>query len=96
MKRMALGAKASGGKRVSSPTMYVMCVNNDGNPESLDLRKIYRATSDPEGARHGYVRVFDESGEGYLYPMKYFIPVELPKTLSRAARKAFGCLRPSL
>ena len=69
--------------------MYVMCVHNEGNPESLELRKVYRAPPDTEGAKHGYLRVFDESGEGYLYPAKHFIPVALPKTLPRMARKAF-------
>jgi len=91
MKRMASAARVSrSGKRATSPEMYVMCVNNESNPESLDLRKIYRATPDTEGAKHGYIRVFDESGEGYLYPMKYFIAVAPPKTLSRMARKAFS------
>jgi hypothetical protein len=70
--------------------MYVLCVIYESNPESLDPRKIYRAMPDTEGAKHGYIRVFDESGQGYLYPMKYFIPVTLPKTLSRMARKAFS------
>ena len=69
--------------------MYVMCVNNENNPESLDLRKIYRAMPDPEGAKHGYIRVFDESGEGYLYPARHFIAVTLPGPLPRKARKIF-------
>jgi len=29
--------------------MYVMCVNNESNPESLELRKIYQAMPDVEG-----------------------------------------------
>ena len=70
--------------------MYLMCIDNGSNPESLELRKIYRAIPDVEGAKHGYVRVFDESGEGYLYPMRYFILVALPKPLPRMARKAFA------
>lgn len=70
--------------------MYVMCINNESNPESLDLRKIYRAVPDAEGAKHGYIRVFDESGEGYLYPARYFITVALPGTLPRKARNIFA------
>ena len=98
MKRMASVAKPSRsstssrkrGKRAGSPAMYVMCINNESNPESLDLRKIYRAVHDVESAKHGYIRVFDESGEGYLYPKRCFIEVALPKTLPRSARKVFA------
>ena len=68
---------------MSSSGTYVICVNNESNPESLELRKIYRAMPDAEGAKHGYIRVFDESGEGYLYPSRYFISVALPKALPR-------------
>ena len=67
--------------------MYVMCVDNESNPESLDVRKIYRAMPDAEGAKHGYIRVFDESGDGYLYPKRYFIEVALPRALPKSARK---------
>ena len=67
--------------------MYVMCVINESNPESLDLRKIYRAMHDVEGAKHGYIRVIDESGEGYLYPKRYFVSVSLPRSLPSIARK---------
>ena len=33
-----------------------------------------------------FVRVIDESGEDYLYPEEYFVPIELP----RAAERAFA------
>lgn len=67
-----------------------MCVNNESNPESLQLRKIYRTMPDADAARHGYIRVIDESDEGYLYPKKYFITVSLPRTLPRTVRKVFA------
>ena len=67
---------------------FVVCVNNRNHPASLELRKIYRALSDPEAARHGYVRVVDESGEDYLYPIKYFIPIALSKSAEKALRLA--------
>ena len=28
--------------------------------------------------RDGYVRVIDESGDDYLYPAEYFVPVRVP------------------
>ncbi len=65
---------------------YVLCVENSDYPAALELRKIYSAVRDPLGERHGLVRVIDESGEAYLYPRRYFVPIELP----RSARKYFG------
>jgi hypothetical protein len=64
---------------------FVLCVKNRGYPASLELRKIYRALPDPEGARHGLARVIDESGEDYLYPVDFFIPIELPKAVNQRA-----------
>jgi hypothetical protein len=62
-------------KQAGCPAAYIVCVDNESNPESPERRKIYRAMPDADAAKHGYVRVVDESGEGYLYPEKYFIPV---------------------
>ena len=54
------------------------------------MRKIYRALPDAEAAKHGYIRVVDETGEDYLYPRKYFIAVALSRTLPRTARRTFA------
>jgi hypothetical protein len=68
---------------------YVVCVRNDDYPASLELRKLYRLLEDDFAARHGMVRVIDESGEDYLYPSDFFVQVDLPvaiqKTLARIA-----------
>ncbi len=74
--------------RQKNGTRFVVCVNNRNHPASLELRKIYRALSDPEAAKHGYMRVVDESGEDYLYPNKYFLPIALPKSVEKALRLA--------
>jgi hypothetical protein len=65
---------------------FLLCVNNKDYPAALELRKVYRGLSDPEAAKHGLVRVIDESGEDYLYPEKFFVVVNLPA----AAKKAFA------
>ena len=78
------------GEHANSRIRYVVCIKNDGNPESLELRKIYRALPDAEAAKHGYIRVVDETGEDYLYPRKYFIAVALSRTLPRTARRTFA------
>jgi hypothetical protein len=58
---------------------FVVCIKNDGFPVSLEVRKIYRALSDPDAESANQIRVVDESGEDYIYPADYFIPVELPR-----------------
>ncbi len=64
----------------------VICIINDEYPASLEVRKIYEALPDSEAAPHQLIRIVDESGEDYLYPAAYFVPVELPHTV-RAALK---------
>jgi hypothetical protein len=63
---------------------YLLCVNNEGYPTSLEMRKVYRALPDPVATERGFVRVIDESGEDYLYPSRFFVPVELPQAAARA------------
>jgi Ca2+-binding EF-hand superfamily protein len=58
---------------------YLLCVKNDGYPTSLEVRKIYKPLPDSEANKHRLIRVIDESGEDYLYPRDFFIPIALPK-----------------
>lgn len=41
----------------------------------------YQVLPDPSAARSDYVRVVDDSGEDYLYPMAGFVPVALPESV---------------
>jgi hypothetical protein len=68
-------------KRVNG---FVVCVRNEGYEVSLELRKIYRTIPDTSAERHHLLKVIDESGEDYLYPSDFFLPIELPKALERA------------
>lgn len=58
---------------------FVVCINNEGYPASLELRKIYRVLPDEKAAKHSLMRVVDESGEDYLYPERFFVPIQLPE-----------------
>jgi hypothetical protein len=60
---------------------FVVCVENEGYPASLETRKIYVALADPEAEAHGLLRVIDESGDDYLYPARFFRPITLPRAL---------------
>jgi hypothetical protein len=63
---------------------FVVCVKNEGYEVSLELRKIYEVVLDAQAAEHRLVRVVDESGEDYLYPEAYFLPIDLPQHLEEA------------
>jgi len=67
---------------------FVVCIRNKDYPASLELRKLYRVISDAAAAKHLQIRVVDESGEGYLYPEEYFVPVTLPQAAERAVLRA--------
>jgi hypothetical protein len=56
----------------------MICVENRGYEASLEIRKVYEVFIDREAGKHHQVRVVDESGEDYLYSIKYFAPVRLP------------------
>ncbi len=63
---------------------YVVCIENGGYKASLEVRKIYRALPDEPADKIGWIRVIDESEEDYLFPGKYFLPIELTEDLEHA------------
>ena len=58
-----------------------MCIKNAEYPASLELHKIYRVLPDNKATRDGDLRIVDESGEDYLYPAEWFVPVNLPRRI---------------
>ena len=62
---------------------YVICIRND-DAEDLEVRKLYRVLPDESAASRGHLRVVDESGEDYLYPEEWFVPVEMSDEAERA------------
>jgi hypothetical protein len=67
---------------------FVLCVRNKDYSASLELRKVYRLLSDEQASKHRQVRVIDESGEDYLYPEEYFVPIKLPQAAEKAVLRA--------
>lgn len=63
---------------------YVVCIENSAYPASLELRKIYQRLPDPRAEEDGLIRVIDESGEDYLYPTRYFVPIQVPEAVERS------------
>jgi len=66
----------------------VVCVDNDGYAVSLEKRKIYIALRDAEAAKHGMLRIIDESGDDYLYPRAFFLSIALPQAAKKAVLDA--------
>lgn len=65
---------------------WVVCINNESNPASLILGKVYRTLQDAEAESHKMLRVIDEDrseADGYLYPASMFVPIELPQAAER-------------
>jgi hypothetical protein len=72
---------------------FVICINNDANPASLILGKVYRCLPDAEAEAHNMLRVVDEDAseaDGYLYPASIFAPIELPESARQALAMASG------
>lgn len=67
---------------------FVICINNKDYSTSLVIRKIYEALPDASAEKNNQIRVVDESGEDYLYPQEFFIPIELPKNAEDAIIQA--------
>ncbi len=73
---------------LSSLVRFAVCIKNKSYEASLERGKVYRLIPDAEAARHGYVRIVDESGEDYGYSADRFIAIDLPKPLEKALFKA--------
>jgi hypothetical protein len=66
----------------------VICISNAGYEVSLERRKVYEVLRDPSAARHGQLRVVDESGDDYLYPESRFAEIGLPQSVRKAVLAA--------
>jgi hypothetical protein len=69
-------------KKAMPHSKFVLCVRT-GDSEDLEVRKVYKTHPDQKASREGYLRVVDESGEDYLYPAEFFVPVKLPAAAIR-------------
>jgi hypothetical protein len=69
---------------------YAVCVDNGDGYYELDLipRRIYEVWADRDGDAHGQLRIVDETGEDYLFPVEYFRILTLPPGVDRLIRAA--------
>lgn len=70
--------------------LYAICINNESNPASLQLRKLYKVIPDVDAAAYQQLRVVDEDEEDYLYPADCFIVVELNHKVVAALEETYA------
>ena len=68
-----------------------MCINNGEYELDLIVSKIYRVVKPERNDRSSDIRILDESGEDYLYPRSWFVPLNLPSK----AKKVLSTLKAS-
>jgi hypothetical protein len=74
-------------KTQETESRFVLCIRNE-DCDDLEPRKIYQVLPDESSAADGYIRVIDDSGEDYLYPQDYFVPIDLPQAAQKALLSA--------
>ena len=55
----------------------------------MELHKLYRMIPDEDAKKDGDLRVIDESGEDYLYPVDYFLLIDIPRGTAQSLNKFF-------
>jgi hypothetical protein len=63
---------------------YVVCVDRGEYKIDLHVGKIYRTHKPERNDPADFIRIIDESGEDYLYPADWFVPIDLPPKAKRA------------
>jgi hypothetical protein len=68
---------------MSEAKHFAICIHNGEYAGTLELRKVYEVLDDAVAQRRNYMRVIDESGEDYLYPQAWFVPVAVPESVEQ-------------
>jgi hypothetical protein len=66
---------------MSTPKRFAICIENGEYGGTLELRKVYEVLDDGAAETRNCLRVIDESGEDYLYPTAWFVPVAVPENV---------------
>lgn len=69
---------------------YALCLNNDENTSSLEVRKIYPIVEPYANDPKDYLRIIDESGEDYIYSNLRFSLIKLPSKLKKQVEKSLA------
>jgi len=90
MKLMVSGSENTKLSTSSPSERFWLCVSNVGYEASLEPRKVYEGLPDAPAQPHGLVRIIDESGEDYLFPVSLFLPIALPHDTAAVVHRLVG------
>jgi len=68
---------------MSEAKQFAICIHNGEYAGTLELRKVYEVLADASAEKRNYMRVIDESGEDYVYPRSWFVPVAVPEGIEQ-------------
>jgi len=77
-------------RKNKSAATYALCVGNEGNEVSLELRKLYQIVDPEQNDPSDWIRVIDESGEDYIYPAANFVLLTLPEDVEEVVEETFN------
>jgi hypothetical protein len=69
---------------------FAVCVANERYDTPLHRNEIYAVIEDADAAADGDLRIINETGEEYLYPSAWFIPIHVPGTLRQSVLRETG------
>lgn len=68
---------------------FVVCLNNEYYPVTLEVGKIYQVIPSAELEVSGLIQVVDESGEAYAFSTHRFHPIALPRKIEDVLFSAY-------
>ncbi len=71
----------------STKTTFVVYVGSADAETDLQPMKLYQRLEAQPDDPANYWRVLDESGEDYLYPARYFVPISVPQKVKLSFTK---------
>jgi len=71
----------------SNRNRFAVCIRNPGYEAALERNKIYVVVFDIVAEREGDLRVIDESGDDFLYPSEWFVPIDVPEAVESSLMK---------
>jgi hypothetical protein len=80
------------GKLIQRKTSsYVLCLERGTYRIDLQVGKVYKTVRRQKNDPPDMLRLIDDSGDDYLYPIDWFIPVTLPSRAKKAIASAGAC-----
>jgi hypothetical protein len=64
---------------------YFLCIERGTYKIDLQIGKVYRTAPPEKNDPESMLRLVDDSGEDYLYPVGWFVPIDLPPKAKRAS-----------